>query len=154
MKTKKQTYETMDISASTEQRDINEALECKGRRKVDLCAEKVSFNRALMDQLGEGTYHVRIDAGHITFNYDGYRWVASTPKVVKNALIMFDDPKKYGRDAVRPHRFKVHAIKSSKIAKASPQRKAKINAARRARVLSGAPDRKYPSLRQRIIGYQ
>lgn len=152
VKTRKTMAEKMDIAIDVFQRDINDGVPCT----ASLCMEKVAIARAL-DKIDPGAaargqhHKVRVDAGHIKFNYQGYRWKAETPKAARRALIMFDNKKT--RPEVKPHSYKLTAIKGTKIKKGQPlsaERKKQILQAQRDRQKAG---RNRYMLRQRLVGF-
>jgi hypothetical protein len=117
--------------------------------------EKVANVRALQKhlQLSDDELHrlhVRVDAGHIKFNYDDHHWEASTPKIAKTSLIKFDR-----NHLVHPHSYSVVATRKEKIIRMTAERQNQINIARAARIEAGQPDRPYGDLtiRKRIVGY-
>jgi hypothetical protein len=143
---------TMKIKVSTLQRDIDEGMCGVATR----CMEKLAVTRALIDQLGIKSdkvprLHVRVDGGHIRFNYNGHRWDADTPRAARNALIKFDQDKRL----VTPHKYVVHATKGPKVQKMTEDRMEQINEARARRVREGRPDKVYsdPTIHRRVVGY-
>jgi hypothetical protein len=74
VKMKTTTVMTLKFPVEVRQEYIDEG-EC---RKASLCMQKVAVTEALGYQLGLSAndlhkLHVRVDAGHIKFNYDGCR---------------------------------------------------------------------------------
>jgi hypothetical protein len=143
---------TLKIRVETTQEDIDEG-ECK---LITKCMEKIAIARALKEQLHlkdeeVSKLHVRVDGGHIRFNYKGYRWVANTPAKAKNALIRFDRDK----SLVRPHTFTFVAARTTKVIPMTDERRAQINMAREDRARRGQPDKVYtaPSVHERVVGY-
>lgn len=143
---------TLKVRVETTQRDIDEG-ECG---LITKCMEKIAIVRALTMQLKlkepEVTkLHVRVDGGHIKFNYDGYRWEANTPTKAKNALIRFDRDK----SLVRPHSFTIVAARTTKVLPFTDERREQINQARADRVRRGVPDKAYtaPTIHERVVGY-
>lgn len=119
--------------------------------------EKVAIARTLKNQLDltddeTRKLHVRVDAGHITFNVNGHQWQADTAKVAKESLVRFDA----GRP-VKPHSFTVNATRKGRITRMTEERKKQIRVARAKRVREGRPDRVFDpdrlTLRRRIVGY-
>jgi hypothetical protein len=147
------TVQSLAIPVSVTETHINEGI--KHCRDPHRCMEKVSVADALVREFGGDPhkYHVRVDGGHIKFNLHGYRWEANTPKIAKSQLICLDQKKWHHR--LKPHRYVVHAVRGSKIYPQTKERKEQINAARRARIAAGHPDRKPNrlTLRQRIAGF-
>lgn len=151
VKTRRKLQEVMTLHVDVIQKDIEDGQPCT----ASLCMEKVAIARAL-DRLDPGAaarnqhHKVRVDAGHVKFNFHGYRWKAETPKVARRALIMFDN--KTTRPNVKVHSYKLTALKGTKIVKAelSPERKKQILKAQRERQKAG--QNKY-MLRQRLIGF-
>lgn len=143
---------TLKVRVETKQEDIDEG-ECK---LITKCMEKIAIARALTNQLelkpDEVTkLHVRVDGGHIKFNYDGYRWEANTPTKAKNALIRFDRDK----SLVRPHTFTIIATRTNKVLPFTDERRDQINKARAERAKRGMPDKAYstPTIHERVVGY-
>lgn len=146
VKIKEQKIETFTIPVSVHVKDIEEGA-CRDPHR---CMEKLAIYRALTEMLGEGKVdRLRIDGAQIKFNYNGFRWHATTPKKAKLSLIAFDQKKPVG-----PHRYVVTAIKGTKIQKVTAERQQQVNLARRARQDAGTPDKpRYgQSLHQRVIG--
>ncbi len=125
--------------------DIAGGVSCKASK----CMHKVAIARTLdnMDRRG-GHHKVRVDAGHIKFNYGGYRWEAKTPKIAKDSLMRFDDGY-----PVQPHSYTVNAERTSKIIPLSAERQEQINKRRRERVENEGYKQKPYLLRDRIRGY-
>lgn len=144
---------TLKIRVETKQEDIDEG-ECK---LITKCMEKIAIARALTSQLGLkkpeeiSKLHVRVDGGHIKFNYNGYRWVANTPTKAKNALIRFDRDK----SLVRPHSFTIVAARTTKVLPFTNERREQVNQARADRARRGVPDKVYeaPTIHRRVVGY-
>jgi hypothetical protein len=114
------------------------------------CMERLAIMRELDNLLGENkATRVRLDAAQIKFNYDGYRWYATTPKKAKVSLIQFDR-----NQPVQPHEYTVTAIKGTKIQKVTAERQKQVNLARKARREAGTPDkpRTAKSLHERVVG--
>lgn len=152
VRTKTKLMASVKLPVSVLQRDIDEG-KCGLATK---CMEKLAITRALIEHLNikpEKVHllHVRVDAGHINFNYDGYHWTADTPRTARNALIKFDRDK----TSVGPHRYTIVAHRMSKIVKMTEERKQQINAARAQRVREGRPDKEYrdPTMHRRVVGY-
>lgn len=149
MKTSLKKIEVLKFGVDVSQSDIDQGA-CQEPRR---CMEKVAIARTLMQQhprLSDADLRVRVDAGHVRFNLHGFRWVGDTPVVARRALIRFDAKKK-----VEPHSFILTARRTSKIKPQSAERKTQINAARRARIKAGQPDKVYTrhTLRKRVVGY-
>lgn len=145
------TVATMKFRVNVNQGDIENG-EC---RVATRCMEKVAVTRALKKEFSipddkVRDLHVRVDAGHIRFNYGGHHWDAPTPKIAKASLIKFDRKK-----SVEPHSYVVSAIRKDKISPMTEDRKRQINIARAKRASEGKPDRAYRdiTIRQRIVGY-
>lgn len=146
MKLREQKIETFKVAVSVCNKDIEEGA-CRDPHR---CMEKLAIYRALTELLGEGKVErLRIDGAQIKFNYNGFRWHATTPKTAKVSLITFDAKK-----PVAPHRYTMVAIKGTRIKKHSAERQHQINLARKARVEAGTPDRQRTghSLHQRVVG--
>jgi hypothetical protein len=148
---------TLKYKVHTSQEDIDNGV-CKLTHK---CMERIANIRALVEHLGLkdrdeiNALHVKVDAGTIRFNYGGYRWEAKTPRTPKNALMIYDDEKRGGKAAVRPHSYTVTAQRTSKVEPFSRERQDQINAARNLRKKAGKPDRVYVghNIHERIVGY-
>jgi hypothetical protein len=141
--------ESLKFKVDVTQGDIDNG-EC---RLTSQCMEKVAIARTLMNQFrgkSDAELRVRVDAGHIRFNLRGCRWLADTPKIAKVSLIKFDR-----KETVKPHSYVVVARRVSKIKTRSRERQNQINAARRARIRAGKPDKLYnrKTLRKRIVGF-
>lgn len=148
VKRSRKTIETLEFDVETRQEHIEEG-KC---RLAHRCMEKLAIACVLMELFpGEESHHVRIDAGHIKFNADGWRWIANTPRIASKALIDFDHKR-----PVKPHSFTVTATRTTKIKPNPRQRQDQINTARRKRIAAGVPDKTYEaqSLRKRIIGFR
>jgi hypothetical protein len=117
------------------------------------CMEKVAIARSMIEKFGNLTdaqLHVRVDAGHINLNWEGYRRVADTPKIAKASLIRFDQKK-----PVAPHSYTLHFRRTTKVVKVSRDRQDQINERRRVRASNGAPDKvaNRLTLHRRVVGY-
>lgn len=148
LKRRRKTIEQIEFEVDTRQEHINEGV-C---RLAHRCMEKLAINEVLMKLFpDESSHHVRITAGHIQFNADGWRWIANTPKIASRALIDFDHKR-----PVKPHRYRVTAQRTTKILPNPRKRQNQINAARSKRIAAGIPDKKYTeqSLRKRVIGFR
>jgi hypothetical protein len=129
------------------------------------CMYKVSITRGLHALFPNENHRVRIDAGHITFIHDSHHYQAKTPRLVASNLKKLDaslrcrDCKRLAgfcpRHNTSAHTWKCEAVKGHKVKVYRPhtrERQDQINAARRARVAAGKPDRIY-RLRQRVVGF-
>lgn len=146
VKIKEQKIVTFSFGVKVCSKDIEEG-ECRDPHR---CMEKLAIFRALTEMLGEGKVErLRLDGAQIKFNYNGYRWHATTPKKAKVSLITFDAKK-----PVAPHQYTVTAIKGTRIQKQSAERQHQVNLARKARIAAGTPDKQRTgqSLHQRVIG--
>src|SRR5262245_30451076 len=104
LRTTKSVYFTFPVHTS--KADIEEG-EC---RLASHCMEKLAVTRALKREFpGESNFHVRVDAGYIKFNVQGYRWKGETPRIAKASLIAFDM-----RKPVDPHSYRVRAERRNK----------------------------------------
>lgn len=152
VKERKRQIVTLTIRVETEQEDIDEGA-CGLIKK---CMEKLAIARALVQQLdlkaaATAKLHVRVDGGHVRFNYNGYRWVANTPAKAKNALIRFDRDKRLAR----PHSYTLVATRTTKVVPFTRERQEQINDARIKRARLGLADKVYiaPTIHQRVVGY-
>jgi hypothetical protein len=150
---KRKPREELILTITTSHDDLNAAIKLDGKCTPDRCYHKIAISRTLfaIDPDGGGTHRVRIDGGHIKFNYQGSRWVADTPKAVKRSLMLFDKGK---YDSVHVQTYKIYAHRTTKIVPIKPERQAQINQARRERIANGSdePHRVY-NLRRRIEGF-
>ena len=149
MKTRTRTVQELIIPVKVTEADISNG-ECQIASR---CMEKVAIARTLMARhrgQSDADLRVQIDAGHCRFNLYGHRWVADTPKAAKDALIRFDR-----KESVAPHGYKLVARRTSKIVPPSRERQDQVNAARRARIRAGVPDKVYSrkTLRKRVVGF-
>jgi len=147
LKRRRKTIEQIEFEVDTRQEHIDEG-KC---RLAHRCMEKLAIAQALAKLFPDQTTHVRINAGHIWFNADGWRWIANTPRLASRALIDFDHKR-----PVKPHRYKVTAQRTTKILPNPRKRQDQINTARHRRIAAGVPDKNYTaqSLRKRIIGFR
>lgn len=146
VKIKEHKIETFKIPVSVCSKDIADGA-CRDPHR---CMAKLAIMRSLTDMVGEGKVdRLRIDGAQIKFNFNGYRWYATTPKRAKIALITFDAKK-----PVSPHQYTVTAIKGTKIKKVAAERQHQVNLARQARKAAGTPDKQRTgmSLHQRVVG--
>ena len=158
MKAKVQKLETLEFVVPVKQDDIDNS-DCL---KANRCMIRVAMERTLRSMSGKANHHTRVDAGHATFHWQGYRYIANMPKLGKASLIRFDAEdrkrraaKKAGEDfvsCVRPFALKFKGRKVAKLPKNSPARREQVNAARRARVAGGQKPERY-TLRDRITGF-
>jgi hypothetical protein len=148
MKLSSRKIATMSATIDVTEEDIEHG-EC---RLPHRCMVRVAVARELhsTDKDKSANHHVRVDAGHIRFNFGGFRWEASTHRRAKMALIRFDRGQ-----TVKPFAFPMIATRKSKIVPINETRQAQVNAARRARAAEGRPDKVYPgnSIRKRVVGY-
>src|SRR5262252_7260123 len=124
------------------------ALDIKWAKGCDpnKCMIKVATARAINVPHG----YIRVDStGVAVTRRNDFREKAFLPRVAVKAMLMFDD--ETTRDLVKPFSFWLEFHKTSRVHKASAERKEAINAARRARVAAGNPDRRY-TLTKRIKG--
>jgi len=150
--------ETLMFEVPVLQTDIDES-DCLAPHK---CMIKVAMERTLRKMSRSANHHTRVDAGHATFHWKGYRYVADMPKIGKANLIKFDredkarkKAKKAGEDfvsSVKPFTLRFKARKSSKLPVNTAARREQVNKARRLRVASGEKPRRY-TLRHRIQGF-
>lgn len=129
----------------------------------NLCMVRVAVERHLrkLDPTVPN-HHTKVDAGHIRFNIDGYRYSGDTPKVAKLALIQFDKENKAQKKAeraglpfeskVKPFSFGFMALRGSKVMPMTRERQVQINEARKRRQAAGQKDRRY-TFRQRVVGF-
>jgi hypothetical protein len=149
---------TMKLSISTGQSHIDDG-ECGLPYK---CMERLACTQALIsvltNDLGRDPtpeevrrLHVKVDGAFISFNYNGYRWKAPTPAVARNALIYFDQGRRW---MIKPHRYKITAERKSKIVQFDDDRREQINRARQRRAAEGRPDNvtTKPSIHHRVVG--
>jgi hypothetical protein len=149
---------TTTFPVHVQQSDID-AGECL---KPSSCMVQVSLERTLRMAHPRTNHHSRVDAGHIKFNLEGYRYVADTPRKPKAALIAFDREdaarkaaRKKGepfKSKVEPFMFTITARRGAKIKATTPERQERINEARRKRRAAGQKQKQY-TLRDRIVGF-
>jgi hypothetical protein len=153
------TIETLNFLVNVIQRDIEDG-KCM---LISLCMHKVAIERALRKLDPEGGDHkVRVDRGCIKFNFQGHRYLAHLPRNAKLSLIQFDKERKARAraeregvkfvSAVKSHSYRVEAVKGTKVLPFTRERQEQINAARRARVAAGLPDKTKYDLRHRVEG--
>jgi len=159
MKVSTKVVETISLKVDVIQRDIEEG-KCG---LISMCMEKVSIERALrkIDPKG-GDHKVRIDAGIVKFNLNGYRWRGITPKVAKRSLIQFDKEGKARDKAakagikfisrVKPHSYRMEAERLTKIVPFTRERMEQVYEARERRKIEGRPDKKKYDLHYRVVG--
>ena len=149
---------TLKIKVSTEKRDV-EAGKCGLPSR---CMEKLAITRALWEQLKlsgveVNRLNVRVDGGHIRFNYKGHRWTADTPYKAKNALIRFDRG-----EMVEPHRYAIVARRGAKVKPLSDAIKSMMAMSKEQKIRDGADlisekfDKKKKSkatIHQRVVGF-
>ena len=142
----------MKFKVAVLQRHIDDG-DCGDTRR---CMERLALLSALikyldLDEVQIRKLHVKIDGAKIKFNYKGYRWLADTPRVAKDALILFDQNR---RDEIVPHKYTVTAVKTSKIIPFTPDRMDQINKAKQVRIAEGR-EKTYPrriTAHQRVVG--
>ena len=150
--------ETLAFSVPIKQDDIDKS-DC---RMAHRCMIKVAMERTLRNMSGAANHHCRVDAGHATFHWQGYRYIADMPKIGKANLIKFDKEEKDRKKAakageeyvsvVKPFTLKFIARKVAKLPANTSARRAQVNAARRLRVAGGEKPKVY-TLRKRIMGF-
>jgi len=158
MKAKTQKLETLEFEVPIKQEDIDKS-NCL---KANSCMIRVAVERMLRSMSGKANHHTRVDAGHATFHWQGYRYIADMPKRGKANLIKFDaedkarkKAKKAGEEfvsSVKPFVLKFKGRKVAKLPKNTAARREQVNAARRARVAGGQKQERY-TLRDRIVGF-
>lgn len=155
---KVQKLETLAFEVPVEQPDIDDS-DC---RMAHRCMIKVAMERTLRKMSGAPNHHCRVDAGHATFHWQGYRYIADMPKIGKANLIKFDredkarkKAKKAGEEfvsSVKPFKLKFKGRKIAKLPENTATRRAQVNKARRLRVAGGQKQKVY-TLRRRITGF-
>lgn len=170
---RKRTVETLKVNVHTTKADISTAG-INGCRDATKCMEKVAITRALSEapfRIPPYKSKVRIDAGSIRFNYDGSRWAASTPKVPKKALIVYDrittslkrkkptseEFDKSVAEVIGPHSYSFVAQRGSKLRALTRERMDQINLARRIRDAKNKAEGKKVTrytLRDRVVGHR
>jgi hypothetical protein len=127
------------------------------------CRWKVANHRALAAlNLGLVT-KVWVDAGHIRFTLDGWRYSADTPKAIKGDLIRLDkwlqlSAQKRATTPIPfdPNPHTVTAIRGARARTATAEEKKKMADRRRKRVIEGRPDAPRPlkhTFHDRVVGY-
>lgn len=150
--------ETLSFIVPVKQPDIDDS-DC---RMAHRCMIKVAMERTLRQMSGAANHHCRVDAGHATFHWQGYRYIADMPKIGKANLIKFDredkarkKAEKAGEEfvsAVKPFSLKFKARKLGKLPANTAARRAQVNKARRLRIQHGQKPKRY-TLRARITGF-
>lgn len=158
MQSKITKLETLEFEVPVSEDDIYNS-DC---RKANKCMIRVATERTLREMSGESIHHTRVDAGHATFHWQGYRFIADMPKIGKANLIKFDREDKARKraekageefvSAVKPFVLKFKARKLGKLPKNTAARREQINKARRLRIQHGEKAKHY-TLRDRIIGF-
>jgi hypothetical protein len=158
MKAKVQKLETLEFVVPIKQEDIDKS-DC---RNANRCMIRVAIERTLRGMSGKPIHHARVDAGHATFHWQGYRYIADMPKIGKANLIKFDAEDKARKKAakageeftssVKPFSLKFKGRKVAKLPKNTPARREQVNAARRLRTAGGQKPQRY-TLRDRITGF-
>ena len=158
MKTAVQKLETLTFVVPVKQDDIDKS-DC---RRAHKCMIKVAMERTLRNMSGAANHHCRVDAGHATFHWQGYRYIADMPKIGKANLIKFDredrarkKAKKAGEkfvSCVKPFPLKFKGRKLGKLPVNTAARREQVNKARRLRVAGGEKPKVY-TLRHRITGF-
>lgn len=160
MKPAKREIVTLKVRATVTQDDIDGGISCDANR----CMGKVAMARELDRQFPEkGKGHkVRVDAGHIKANINGYRWLADTPRILAKNLKIYDKEKRRRAAGlpctVEPFEYNAMFRRQTKIKPSRPvsaARRRQIVAARKAReAATGIPDRSRYTLRARLVGFQ
>jgi hypothetical protein len=159
MRTSTRKVELLKYTVYVSQADIDGGECCDANR----CMVRVANERKLrLDDPSMTNHHSRVDAGHIRFNYKGYRWMADTARIAKANLILFDKERRQKTKAkrkgqsfqskVEPFAFTVIAERKGKIKPTTPKRKEQINTARRKRAEEGQKPKRY-TLHQRVVGF-
>ena len=131
---------------------LQEAIGQNGFCSPRKCWHYVAINK-LMEQFEPGVkHHVRVDAGHIKLNYQGWRYIANSPRTVKRSLMLFD-AKRY--DEVYIREYSLRFQRTTKILPFSKERQEQIYAARDKRIAEGRENYQRPadSLRKRVAGF-
>lgn len=119
--------------------DIEEG-KCRDPNK---CMIKLAVARAIDIPHG----YIKVDATGVSITRrTDYREKAFLTHNALINMLRFDQ-----KQQVKPFKFKLVFHKTSKVYKASEQRKAQVNAARHKRKAEGRPDKKY-NLHQRVAG--
>ena len=158
MQAKVQKLETLEFEVPVKQEDIDKS-DC---RRANRCMIRVAIERMLRSMSGKPNHHTRVDAGHATFHWQGYRYIADMPKRGKANLIKFDAEDKARKKAekageefvssVKPFALKFKGRKIAKLPVNTAARREQVNAARRARTAGGQKPVRY-TLRDRIVGF-
>lgn len=92
-----------------------------------------------------GVTKPEVDAGHIKFTLNGWRWCAETPKKIKGDLLKLDRwlrlPKKVRAETPIPYepgRFVIKAVRGKQSRKATPEEIARIVERRKQRMAEAA----------------
>jgi hypothetical protein len=138
------------MSVTPCQECLNKAVAEGAFCRPDKCWHKLEIASTLNRWDPTGKHHVRVDAGHIKFNLWGWRYVADSPRHVKRTLLLFDK-KRY--DEIRIRNYTLRCRRTTRIMPLTDERKEQINQARYKRIAAGKPDRSYPSMRDRVVGF-
>lgn len=165
IKTNKKTSEFIKVHIEVGMAHVHDAASADACQDPSKCMEKLALHAQLEKEFGRGKVKkVRIDGAQIKFTAetaDGWhRWAGLTPKSAKNNLIKFDAwTKRLKKNPdevcpIQPHAYTATLEKGVKVQPNSPERQAKINKARKARLDAGLPDKKYhkTTTHDRVMG--
>lgn len=141
------------LAVTPDRNCLNKSILMNGFCTPGKCWHKVGISAAILPW-GKLTDlpHIRVDAGHVKMNYEGYRYVADTPHHVKLSLMKFDR-KMYDDLYIRSYVLRFR--RTTKIKRVTKERQEQINAARRIRIAAGGLEykRQYSNLRKRVEGF-
>lgn len=144
---------TFSMEVMPEQKYLDKAIEQNGFCDPKRCWHKLAI-ACIAEKWGSDTNpHIRVDAGTVKMNYEGYRYVALQPRHVKRSMLLFDK-KRYDLVHIRPYRLLFR--RTTKIIPVPAERQEQINEARRNRIVEGRPDKKrpaYPTMHKRVEGF-
>ena len=139
------------LRISPTRKHLDKAIEADGFCDPRNCWHRMAIFH-VMNEIDPGeNHHIGVDAGHVKIHFQGWRYVADSPRHVKHSLMLFD-MKKYGDVHIRAYTLRFR--RTTKIVAIPRARQAQINAARKERVAAGILDRRnYPNLRKRVEGF-
>lgn len=128
---------------------LEEAVAANGQCHPRRCWHYVAINK-LMEQWEPGAKHyVRVDAGHIKLNYQGWRYIADTPLHVKRSLMLFD----LGRyDEVHVREYSLRFRRTTKVTGLTKEQREHKSKMRAERIAHHGPEKTY-NLRKRVEGF-
>ncbi len=147
---------TMKIRLRAHKDDHQEMVLCDSNNPRT-CRWAVALTKAV-----PGASKPWIDAGHIRFTLDGWRWTGDTPRQIKADLISLDKwlhLPKWKRSEIPPPfdagPFVVRVMRKGPARKATQAELEKMSRRRYARIAAGKPDKptKKYTFHDRVVGY-